>query len=181
MDAFEEIVSELLWAEGYWVRGNVKVDLSARDKKAIGRPSTPRWEIDIVAYSAKRNELQLIECKSFIDSRGVLLSDFDRKKNNRYKLFVETKLRNIVTKRLRKQLSDTGACRSNAKVTLCLACGKIRDSHREDLKTKFRKRGWRLLDDVSLKNGLRSLADRGYENRVATITAKLLLRKGKLS
>jgi hypothetical protein len=49
MDAFEQVVSEILWLEGNWVRQSVKVELTKEEKRAIGRPSSPRWELDIVA------------------------------------------------------------------------------------------------------------------------------------
>ncbi len=42
MDAFEHLVSEILWAQGYWVRTSVKVALTKEEKVAIGRPSSPR-------------------------------------------------------------------------------------------------------------------------------------------
>ncbi len=32
MDAFEQVVSEILWREGFWVRTSVKVELTADDK-----------------------------------------------------------------------------------------------------------------------------------------------------
>lgn len=34
MDAFEQLVSEILWHNGYWVRSSVKVELT---KKKSGR------------------------------------------------------------------------------------------------------------------------------------------------
>ncbi len=30
MDAFEQVVSEILWMEGFWVRTSVKVDLTLK-------------------------------------------------------------------------------------------------------------------------------------------------------
>ena len=63
MDAFEQLVSEILWMDGYWVRTSVKVELTKKEKKAIGRPSSPRWELDIVAYSGRDNLLRVVECK----------------------------------------------------------------------------------------------------------------------
>ena len=36
MDAFEQVVGEILWREGYWVRTSVKVELTKDDKRAIG-------------------------------------------------------------------------------------------------------------------------------------------------
>jgi hypothetical protein len=32
MDAFEQVVSEILWMEGYWVRTSVKVDLTKAER-----------------------------------------------------------------------------------------------------------------------------------------------------
>jgi len=51
VEAFEQIVSEMLWLEGYWVRARVKVELSKKEKRAMGRPSSPRWEPDIDALA----------------------------------------------------------------------------------------------------------------------------------
>jgi hypothetical protein len=35
----------------------------------IGRHSSPRWEVDIVAYRGRDNLLQVVECKSYIVHR----------------------------------------------------------------------------------------------------------------
>jgi len=32
MEAFEQVVSEILWMDGYWFRASVKVDLSKEEK-----------------------------------------------------------------------------------------------------------------------------------------------------
>jgi hypothetical protein len=53
MDSFETLVGSLLEKDGYWVRTAMKVDLTKEEKRKIGRPSTPRWELDLVAYKAK--------------------------------------------------------------------------------------------------------------------------------
>ena len=45
MDAFEQLVGNLLGSEGYWVKRSVKVVLTKEDKARIGRKSSPRWEI----------------------------------------------------------------------------------------------------------------------------------------
>ena len=67
MDAFESLVSLLLRRDGYWTATSVKVELTKMQKRAIGRPSSPRWEIDLVAYKPATNELLAVECKSFLD------------------------------------------------------------------------------------------------------------------
>jgi len=42
MDAFESVVGEILWRDGYWVQTSLKVELTPEDKAAIGRPTSPR-------------------------------------------------------------------------------------------------------------------------------------------
>jgi hypothetical protein len=70
-----------------------------------------------------------LECKSYLDSRGVALKAFagtDSKSAERYKLFSDDNLRALVCERLRTQLAECGACaRPDTAVKLCLACGRI--------------------------------------------------------
>lgn len=40
MDAFEQLVSEILWMSGFWVRTPVKVELTKEEKRLIGRQSS---------------------------------------------------------------------------------------------------------------------------------------------
>ena len=183
MDAFEQLVSEILWMDGYWVRTSVKVELTKDEKRQIGRPSTPRWELDIVAYSGRDNLLRVVECKSYLDSRGVVLSGFDGsngKSAERYKLFADEQLRGVVFERLRRQFVESGACAPNADVKLCLACGRIAtDADRAGLHKHFAEKGWELWDEPWLRERLNHMSDRGYENQVSSVVAKLLLR-GKI-
>ena len=179
MDSFEQVVSEILWMEGYWVRTSVKVDLTKDEKVQIGRPSSPRWELDIVAYGGRDNVLQVVECKSYIDSYGVSASGFDGSKatdQDRYKLFNDANLRGVVFNRLRLQLAECGACRPDADVRLSLACGKVRDRDRDWLHRHFKAQGWELWDEPWLRERLKVMSERGYENQVSAVVAKLLLR-----
>jgi hypothetical protein len=79
VDAFEQLVSEILWMSGFWVRTSVKVELTKEEKRLIGRHSSPRWELDIVGYSARKNVLQVVECKSYMDStdRKAIRAQFE--------------------------------------------------------------------------------------------------------
>jgi hypothetical protein len=180
MDAFEQVVAEILWREGYWVQTSVKVELTKEEKRKIGIPSSPRWELDVVAYRASDNHLKVVECKSYLDSPGVSLRGFDLKNERaaaRFKLFNKPKLRKIVFERLRLQLAETGACRLNPEVQLCLACGRIAsDTDRDGLKKLFSRRGWELWDEAWLRDHLKKIADGSYENQVSAVVAKLLLR-----
>ena len=52
MDAFENVIASILQRRGYWTMTSVKVELTKAEKRAIGRPSAPRWELDIVPIAA---------------------------------------------------------------------------------------------------------------------------------
>lgn len=180
MDAFEQVVSEILWMDGYWVRTSIKVDLTKAEKVSIGRPSSPRWELDIVGYRGRDNTLLVVGCKSYLDSRGVALRAFDgsdSKFAERFKLFSGDNLRNVVFGRLCKQLVECGACAPDATVKLCLACGRIATTaDREGLHEHFAEKGWDLWDEPWLREKLEIMSKRGYENQVSAVVSKLLLR-----
>lgn len=179
MDSFEQVVATILDRAGYWVRTSVKVNLTREDKHAIKRRSSPRWELDVVAYSGRANELLVVECKSYLDSGGVHLAAFEGPKaagETRYKLFSDEVLRRVVLARLETQLVEQGFCPPGTKARLCLAAGNIyRDAER--LRAIFEERGWKLFERSWLISGLEALAKESYENSVASIVAKLLLRE----
>ena len=50
MDSFEAVVAAILNRQGYWTQTCVKVELTKSEKVEIGRHSSPRWELDVVAY-----------------------------------------------------------------------------------------------------------------------------------
>jgi hypothetical protein len=170
--------------EGFWVRTSVKVDLTKEEKHLIGRHSSPRWELDVVAYKARDNLLRVVECKSHFDSIGVRASCFDGSNPDhakRYKLFNESELRRVVFNRLCLQLAQAGACRAVPEVRLSLACGKVRnDTDRAAIRRHFDTQGWELWDEPWLRERLQLMAQQGYENQVSAVVAKLLLR-GKVN
>lgn len=180
MDAFESIVSEILWRDGYWVRTSFKVDLTQEDKAKIERPSSPRWELDVLAYSGSRNEILVVECKSYLDSGGVSDSAFNGRNDKfaaRFKLFNDQRVREVVTHRLCEQLADLGLTHARPKLTLALACGKIAtERDRALVKERFAREGWLLWDEAWLRQKLDSMSKGSYENSVAVVVAKLLLR-----
>jgi len=179
LDSFEQVVSTILDRAGYWVRTSVKVKLTREDKHAIGRPSSPRWELDVVAYSGLENELLVVECKSYLDSAGVRVGSFDGPKaadETRYKLFSNETLRGVVLSRLETQLVEQGFCPPGTKARLCLAAGNIHGDP-EPLRTFFNAKGWKLFERSWLISGLEALATESYENSVASIVAKVLLRE----
>lgn len=80
MELFEGIIKTLLEHEGYWVRQSFKVNVTKKEKRAIGKHSITRPEIDLLAFKPGINEVLVIEAKSYFDSPGVrlkeLLEDF---------------------------------------------------------------------------------------------------------
>lgn len=181
MDSFEQVVATILDRAGYWVRTSVKVNLTREDKHAISRPSAPRWEIDVVAYSGRENELLVVECKSYLDSAGVRVASFDGPKaadETRYKLFSDESLRRVVLSRLETQLIEQRFCPPGTKAQLCLAAGNIYGDP-APLRAYFVEKGWQLFERSWLVAGLEALATESYENSVASVVAKLLLREMK--
>ena len=179
MDSFEQLVSEILWIQGYWVRTSFKVELTKAEKREIGRPSNPRWELDIVAYKARENLLQVVECKSYLDSTGVSFSSFKKSSKptkGSYKLFNEPKLQEVIFRALARQLADQGACRPGPTIKLALACGKIRNPDRENLKDYFKDNKWKLWDESWLCRHLVKMSEGSYENQVSAVVSKILLR-----
>lgn len=179
MDAFEHVISEILWAEGYWTRPSFKVELTKKDKIEIGRPTSPRWELDVIAYNGRDNELLMVECKSYLDSSGVKISAFNRqneKDAKRYKLFNEPNTLSVVSNRLIEQLGKLGLIQEDPKIKLVLAAGNVASPSRDSLSKHFDEMGWLLWDQAWLKDRLLRIAKGGYDNSIAAVTAKMLTR-----
>jgi len=181
MDAFESIIATILDRDGFWVRTSFKVALTKAEKREINRPSSPRWELDVVAYRPADNLLWVVECKSFLDSRGVAFKGLDPETggSSRYKLFNEPKTREVVFRRMVQQLTDAGSICANPDIHLCLAAGKIVASDSDRLHSLFETNGWLLFDREWITDRLLKLAADGYDNAVASVTAKLLFRPAK--
>jgi hypothetical protein len=178
VDAFETVVAAILERQGFWTQTSVKVELTKAEKRRIKRPSSPRWELDIVAYRGATNELRVVECKSYLDSPGVEVRAFEGRNDaarSRYKLFFDATLRRVVLGRLEKQLVGQGFVRARPKVQLCLAAGRIRGDERR-LQEHFDRKGWLLMTPALLKEQLETLSDTGYQNDVAAVVTKLLRR-----
>jgi hypothetical protein len=173
--AFEQLVSEILWMEGYWVRHH-------RDGSLI-----------FVACRGGDNLLRVVECKSYLDSAGVALRAFDGNDERfakRFKLFGDRQLRNVVFWRLRQQFAASGACKPAPVVKLCLACGRIAsNADREGLNRLFAQKGWELWDEPWLRQRLRVMSERGRKpsvrrrdeaasQRKRGVTSRVALRRG---
>jgi len=121
MDAFEQIVGLLLENDKYWVRHSVKVNLTKAEKVKINKPSTPRPEIDIVAFDVINNSVFLIEVKSFIDSGGVVYEkviENNKFPTGKYKILTSKLYQDIIISRLKSDWISAGLI--NKKLNLVL-------------------------------------------------------------
>lgn len=177
MDAFEELVAQVLRADGYWVHQGYKINLSPADKRALGNPSMPRPEIDLIAYKAGTGELLSLECKSYFDSGGVHARDLlpGGRNAQRYKMFVNAPLREMVLTRLVEQLAESGAVAGVPTPRLGMIYGYATTSNTEILQSYFAENGWGLYGPDWLRAHLQKMALRSYDNQVASVVAKLLL------
>lgn len=178
MNAFEDLIALLLRRDGYWTTTSFKVALTKEEKRAIGTHSVPRWEIDVLAYKGATNELLVVECKSFLDSPGVLFRNGSFDPVDRYKLFERQKTREVVLDALARQLVASNACAPNPRVKLALATGHIATrGDRAGLLAHFAAREWALFDDAWVQAKLSHTVNADYENEVAIVVAKILAQK----
>jgi hypothetical protein len=180
VNAFEQIAAHFFEAQGYWTRGGLKIDFDKAHKRAIGNPSMPRPEIDLVAFKPGKNELLIVECKSYLDSGGVRIENFegeDSVHKDRFKLFNLETYRQLVAENLVAQLRGEGLLpSSDPTIRYVVVAGKIKTGHESRLRDIFEKNGWQLITPAALAEGLRKFAQRGYEDDIATMIVKILER-----
>ncbi|MBU1319999.1 MAG: hypothetical protein KKG33_09555 [candidate division Zixibacteria bacterium] len=183
MEYFENIVKRLLEQEGYWVRQSVKVSVTKLEKRAIGKHSIPRPEIDLVGYSARENELLIVEVKSFLDSPGVRFNELTgeyKTPEGSYKLFTCENYRKIVFSRLKKDLFQASLILKNPSIRFGLAAGKIYSKDEPLIVAHFKKRNWILYTPSDIAKAIEELEKIPYENDPYVIASKILIRNDRL-
>jgi hypothetical protein len=176
---FEAIIRTLLEADHYWVQSSFKVDLTLEEKHQIGKHAMPRAEIDLLALDFAKNEVLVVEAKSFLDSPGVRLEELAKEHDipdGRYKLFTSTRYRTIVFNRLHLQLCKHGMANADTKISLVFAAGNVYKDETAAIQELFLTKDFVLWSPSDIKDKVTALAKRGYENDPAIITAKILLR-----
>lgn len=176
MDYFEATIARILEARDYWVRENVRVALTKDVKKALGNPSMPRCEIDIVAYRPVANELVLFEVKSYLDSNGVQPQDLLRTEwhENRYKLLTLPDLQCAVKDALLEDYKARGLIPTDVRVRFGLAAGHVQERFDAQVRQIARERDWEYLGPIEIADAIRGFAKLGYENSPFVLTAKIL-------
>jgi len=179
MDHFESLVKTLLEASGYWVCQSFKVGLTPEEKRAIQNPSIPRPEIDLLALDLARNQILVLEVKSYLDSPGVRLSELQKEyevAEGAYKMFTSTLFREVVLNRLQLDLQERGMANKKTKFQLGLAAGHVYQNNSQGVQEHMNANDWLFWSPEEIKERVTALADMGYSNDLAIITAKILLR-----
>lgn len=179
MDYFEGIIKTLLEHEGYWVRQSFKVNLTKQEKRDIGKHSIPRPEIDLLAFNQKENRIYAMEAKSYLDSPGVRFDDLTQEyqiPEGRYKLFTCKNYRDIVFNRLKQDLIEARMADKETTITLGLVAGNVYQSRSSEIRAYFEGKGWLFWSPEDVRDQVNALAQKGYENEPAVITAKILMR-----
>lgn len=120
-----------------------------------------------------------LETKSFLDSSGVKLDELEEEyevPQSRYKLFTSERYRSVVLSRLRQDLIAAGMANTKTKTVLGLAAGKIYQGQSEAIRMFMMGKRWFFWSPEDIKQKVIALADRGYENDPAIITAKIMMR-----
>jgi len=139
----------------------------------------PTPEIDIVALNVKRNELLLLEVKSLLGSYGVhfdAVSGKDKEEGKKYKLFTNAKFMKAVTTQLRKEYLDQGLITQDTKISYGLAAGHIHSTDEAKIAEYFAEKGWTLFTPTKIKESVRQLSEKGWEDDLVTMTSKLVLK-----
>lgn len=179
MDHFESLVATLLEAEGYWVKRSFKVKVTKEEKRDIGKHSIPRPEMDLLALDFAQNKVMVLEAKSYLDSPGVKLSELNQEyeiPEGRYKLFTCKNYRKIVLSRLHQDLIEQGMANTETRLTLGLVAGNVYQGKSEEVRIYMEEKGWLFWSPDDIKQKVVQLAQLGYENDPAIITAKILMR-----
>lgn len=178
MNAFESLAALLFERNGYWTISNYKVDLPKHVKKAVGRASAPRWDIDLLAYNVRDKVLLVIECKAYLDSNGVQYNDLVQgdKGSDRYKLFTDHKLRKEVFAVIASQLKSMGMIVESSKMKLCLLAAKIRPTDYHQIHEHFYQHEWELFDGNWIRHQLKLLSNESFSDNLPSVVSKLLLR-----
>ena len=94
--------------------------------------------------------------------------------SDRYKLFNNRRLRQVVLNRLVKQLEAAGSCRKRPETVMCLAAAKVlNEADKLKLIAHFKERRWIFLDDKQIQKSLEDVSRAGFENDIAVVVAKL--------
>jgi hypothetical protein len=170
MDAFESIVAAIFEAQNYWVRRNVRLELPLESRRTR---NSPRVEIDMIVLSQTKAELLVVECKSFLDSKGVRANAFLRptpRSEKRYRLFLDSQYWSTVRNGVVNQLDLQG---HQLRIQRCLVAGNVVGPS-EPLMELASQSDWVFRDREWVRSGLKDLQKGLYTNDAVVMALKLM-------
>ena len=178
MNSSEALLGELLSLDGWSCRPGYRVSITKQEKVAIGQPSLPTPEIDVLA--TKHGRIVWVESKTYLDSRGVqakTLAD-GYTGPGRVRVFNDAVYREVVTNALLRQLRlEESIGPDDPTVEYWFAAWKFCNAaSRHEAQERFDANRWKLLGHDWFESQLRKLAATSYRDSTAALVAKLLLR-----
>ena len=99
------------------------------------------------------------------------------KKSKKYRLLNNKKYQDIVTVKLREYYLKKGLINNKTKIKYALAAGNIISKDEKKIKEYFKQKDWILFTPDKIKDKIRLLSEKGWEDNIITITAKLTMRE----
>ncbi|GFN21951.1 hypothetical protein TAMC210_02670 [Thermanaeromonas sp. C210] len=94
----------------------------------------------------------------------------------RYRLFTDARFREIVTRKMKEDYLAQGLINATTRINYALAAGHVYSNDEARIQDYFQKNGWIFISPSQIKERIRKLAAKGWEDNLITITAKLLLK-----
>lgn len=91
-------------------------------------------------------------------------------------MFTSRRYRSIVLSRLLVDLVSSGMANQSTKISVGLAAGIVYRGESESITNFMSANAWMFWSPEDIKQKVTALAERGYENDAAIITAQILMR-----
>lgn len=177
IDTFEQLVGEMFEANGWWIRRNVLLGMPAEAGPEEEKRPARRCQLDLVAYKPSDGIVLAIECKAYLDSRGIGTHNLTGSARSRrvLRLFNDRDHNAWVGEELKRRYQELGLCRPGDRVRFALACARIVETRRDVLEAWFRERDFELVGPERIASYLRDMGrDRGGRTAPA-VAARLLM------
>lgn len=111
-------------------------------------------EVDMLGFKFSKNEILVLEAKSYLDSAGIRLEKLQEEHEipkGKYKLFTSKTYRAVVLNRLKQDLIKVGMADSKTKITLGLAAGKVYKKQSDSIRKYMESNNWFFWSPEDIK------------------------------
>ena len=95
----------------------------------------------------------------------------------RYRLFTNRKFREVVTEALREDYLKRGLINGKTKINYALAAGHIHSGNEPSIAKYFSDNGWKLFSPSEIKETVKQLSKKVWQDDLIAMTAKLIVEK----